>query len=109
MSLILTVFAPIIERSKSTRAARTRRASVLVLVVVISGSGAVLIRIHRHLAQSIYLGVIPRSRSGLHLERQLVSLVAFYQIESATRILSQIDVFVLLVYVFYRQHEREVC
>ena len=58
--------------------------------------------IHRHLAQSIYSCVIPRSRSGLHLERQLVSLVAFYQIESATRILSQIDVFELRVYVFYR-------
>jgi hypothetical protein len=51
--------------------------------------------IHRHLAQSIYSCVIPRSRSGLHLERQLVSLVALYQIESATRILSQIDVFEL--------------
>ena len=58
--------------------------------------------IHRNLAQSIYSCVIPRSRSGLHLERQLVSLVAFYQIESATRILSQIDVFVLRVYVFCR-------
>ena len=58
--------------------------------------------IHRHLAQSIYLGVIPRSRSGLHLERQLVSLLAFYQIESATRILAQINIFVLRVYVFYR-------
>ena len=56
--------------------------------------------IHRHLAQSIYSCVIPRSRSGLHLERQLVSLVAFYQIESASRILSQIDVFELRVYVF---------
>ena len=56
-----------------------------------------LFMIHRYLAQSIYLGVIPHSCSGLQLEKQLISFVAFYQIDSATWIPSQIDVFMLLI------------